>query len=139
MKYLLDTNICIYIIKQKPISVKQRFQSFDISDMGISIVTLGELEYGAAKSQNPSRNRQTLGIFCAPFEIVGLNPEDARVFGNIRADLEKRGQPIISTLPSAMNEQPQLAYLSLIRELLNCPSGEKNQILNQHLDSFTNI
>jgi tRNA(fMet)-specific endonuclease VapC len=57
MKYLLDTNICIYIIKQKPISVKQRFQSFDISDMGISIVTLGELEYGAAKSQNPSRNR----------------------------------------------------------------------------------
>ncbi|BBD55312.1 tRNA(fMet)-specific endonuclease VapC [Planktothrix agardhii] len=94
MKYLLDTNICIYIIKQKPISVKQRFQSFDISDMGISIVTLGELEYGAAKSQNPSRNRQTLAIFCAPFEIVGLNPEDARIFGNIRADLEKRGQPI---------------------------------------------
>lgn len=94
MKYLLDTNICIYIIKQKPISVKQRFQSFDISDMGISIVTIGELEYGAAKSQNPSRNRQTLAIFCAPFEIVGLNPEDARIFGNIRADLEKRGQPI---------------------------------------------
>ncbi|CAD5928677.1 type II toxin-antitoxin system tRNA(fMet)-specific endonuclease VapC [Planktothrix agardhii] len=94
MKYLLDTNICIYIIKQKPISVKQRFQSFDISDMRISIVTLGELEYGAAKSQNPSRNRQTLAIFCAPFEIVGLNPEDARIFGNIRADLEKRGQPI---------------------------------------------
>ncbi|MCF3607720.1 PIN domain-containing protein [Planktothrix agardhii 1033] len=58
------------------------------------MVTLGELEYGAAKSQNPSRNRQTLAIFCAPFEIVGLNPEDARIFGNIRADLEKRGQPI---------------------------------------------
>lgn len=94
MKYLLDTNICIYIIKQKPLSVKQRFQSFDISNMGISIVTLGELEYGAAKSQNPSHNRQTLAIFCAPFEIVGLNPEDARIFGNIRADLEKRGQPI---------------------------------------------
>ncbi|WP_254173276.1 type II toxin-antitoxin system tRNA(fMet)-specific endonuclease VapC [Planktothrix pseudagardhii] len=94
MKYLLDTNICIYIIKQKPISVKQRFEVINSSDIGISIITLGELEYGAAKSQNPSRNRKTLAIFCAPFEIVGLNQEDAQIFGNIRADLESRGQPI---------------------------------------------
>ena len=94
MIFLLDTNICIYIIKERPISVKQRFQTVNTPDMGISIVTLAELEYGAAKSQNPSRNRETLKTFCAPFEIVSLNPEDARIFGNIRADLEKRGQPI---------------------------------------------
>jgi tRNA(fMet)-specific endonuclease VapC len=94
MKFLLDTNICIYIIKEKPLSVKKRFQSVNSSDIGISIVTVAELEYGAAKSQNPPRNRQTLTTFCIPFEIVGLNPEDARIFGNIRADLERQGQPI---------------------------------------------
>lgn len=68
----------------------------DPSDVGISIVTLAELEYGTAKSQNPERNRQTLATFCAPFEIVGLSQEDARILGNIRADLERRGQPIAS-------------------------------------------
>ena len=94
MRFLLDTNICIYVIKQKPISVKQRLQAINSSDIGISIVTLAELEYGAAKSQNPERNRQILTTFCAPFEIVGLSEEDARILGNIRADLERRGQPI---------------------------------------------
>ncbi len=94
MRFLLDTNICIYVIKQKPSSVKQRLQAIESSDVGISIVTLAELEYGAAKSQNPERNRQILSTFCAPFEIVGLSEEDARILGNIRADLERRGQPI---------------------------------------------
>lgn len=94
MKFLLDTNICIYVIKQKPISVKQRFQAANSSDMGISIVTLAELEYGAAKSQNPERNRKILTTFCVPFEIVGLSEEDARILGNIRANLERRGLPI---------------------------------------------
>ncbi len=94
MRFLLDTNICIYVIKQKPSSVKQRLQAIDSSDIGIFIVTLAELEYGAAKSQNPERNRQILTTFCAPFEIVGLSEEDARILGNIRADLERRGQPI---------------------------------------------
>jgi len=94
MRFLLDTNICIYVIKQKPSSVKQRLQAIDPSDVGISIVTLTELEYGAAKSQSPERNRQILTTFCAPFEIVGLSQEDARILGNIRADLERRGQPI---------------------------------------------
>lgn len=94
MRFLLDTNICIYVIKQKPSSVKQRLQAIESSDVGISVVTLAELEYGAAKSQNPERNRQILTTFCDPFEIVGLSEEDARILGNIRADLDRRGQPI---------------------------------------------
>ncbi len=94
MRFLLDTNICIYIIKQKPISVRQRFQSVNTGHIGISIVTLAELEYGAAKSKNPIRNRETLKVFCAPFEIIDFNEEDARIFGKIRTDLEQRGQPI---------------------------------------------
>jgi tRNA(fMet)-specific endonuclease VapC len=94
MKFLLDTNICIYIIKQKPISVKQRLQTVNPSDIALSIITLAELEYGAAKSHNPSRNRKTLNTFCNPFEIIGFNPENAQIFGEIRTELEKRGQPI---------------------------------------------
>ncbi|HIK09129.1 MAG TPA: type II toxin-antitoxin system VapC family toxin [Oscillatoriaceae cyanobacterium M33_DOE_052] len=94
MRFLLDTNICIYILKRKPISVLQRFQKIDAADIGLSIVTLAELEYGAAKSQNPERNRAALETFLQPFEIVGLTANDARQFGEIRADLERRGELI---------------------------------------------
>lgn len=94
MKYLLDTNICIYIIKQRPESVLQRFRVMNQNDLGLSIVTVAELEYGAAKSQNPQLNRVRLDNFRRPFQVVGLSDEDVRVFGEIRADLEQRGMPI---------------------------------------------
>jgi len=94
MRFLLDTNICIYVIKQKPLRVKERLQTIESGEIGISIITLAELEYGAAKSQNPQRNRETLTRFCLPFQIVAFCPEDAQKFGEIRATLEQRGQPI---------------------------------------------
>ncbi|GEM_PF-6321038 len=59
MRFLLDTNICIYVIKQKPLRVKERLQTIESGEIGISIITLAELEYGAAKSQNPQGNRET--------------------------------------------------------------------------------
>ncbi|MGC1197902.1 MAG: type II toxin-antitoxin system VapC family toxin [Geitlerinemataceae cyanobacterium] len=94
MKYLLDTNICIYIMKQRPESVLQRFRVMNQNDLGLSIVTVAELEYGVAKSQNPPLNRSRLDNFRRPFQVVGLSDEDVRVFGDIRADLEQRGTPI---------------------------------------------
>ncbi len=94
MKFLLDTNICIYVIKQKPLLVKERLQKIAPREIGLSIITLAELEYGAAKSQNPQRNRETLNRFCSPFQIVNFSPEDAQKFGEIRAILEQRRQPI---------------------------------------------
>ncbi|MDJ1173562.1 type II toxin-antitoxin system tRNA(fMet)-specific endonuclease VapC [Roseofilum capinflatum] len=94
MRFLLDTNICIYAIKQKPLIVKERLQKVNTGDVGISIITLAELEYGAAKSQNPQRNRETLTRFCSPFQIVDFCPEDAQKFGQIRATLEQQGEPI---------------------------------------------
>jgi tRNA(fMet)-specific endonuclease VapC len=94
MKYLLDTNICIYIMKQRPESVLQRFRVMNQKDLGLSIVTVAELEYGVAKSQNPPLNRSRLDNFRRPFQVVGLSDEDVRVFGEIRADLEQRGTPI---------------------------------------------
>ncbi|AFY85301.1 type II toxin-antitoxin system tRNA(fMet)-specific endonuclease VapC [Oscillatoria acuminata] len=94
MKFLLDTNICIYVIKQKPLRVKERLQKIDTGEVGLSIITLAELEYGAAKSQKPQGNREALTRFCLPFQIVDFSPEDAQNFGEIRANLERRGQPI---------------------------------------------
>lgn len=94
MRYLLDTNICIYIMKQRPESVLQRFRVMNQNDLGLSIVTVAELEYGVAKSQNRPLNRIRLDNFRRPFQVVGLSDEDVRVFGEIRADLEQRGTPI---------------------------------------------
>lgn len=94
MKYLLDTNICIYIIKQKPSIVLERLQKVKINEIGISIITLAELEYGVAKSDFPERNKLALIKFLAPFEILSFSETAAAIYGRIRSDLEKKGQII---------------------------------------------
>ncbi len=94
MKYLLDTNICIYIIKQKPPQVIQRLQRLNINDIGISVITLAELEYGISKSSFPERNKLALIQFLAPFMILSFSEAAAEVYGKVRSDLEKSGQII---------------------------------------------
>ena len=94
MKVMLDTNICIYIIKQKPRSVLERFAAFPVGDLGISVITLAELEYGASKSSEPDRNREALEQFVSPLEIAVLDRPATSIYGKIRALLEKRGRPI---------------------------------------------
>ncbi|MEH2309822.1 type II toxin-antitoxin system tRNA(fMet)-specific endonuclease VapC [Nostoc sp.] len=91
MRYLLDTNICIYLIKQKPQKVLDRFQTLSISDLGISSITVAELEYGVAKSQQQEKNRIALMQFLLPLEIVEFNQSSATIYGSIRSDLESRG------------------------------------------------
>jgi len=66
MRYMLDTNMCIYIIKKKPSRVLERFKTFPVSEIGISAITLSELEYGISKSSKPNQNRQALIGFLAP-------------------------------------------------------------------------
>ncbi len=94
MKVLLDTNICIYIIKRQPSSVLERFSRFAIGDIGISVVTLAELEYGVSKSRDVKRNRHALDQFISPLEVAHFDQDAARVYGMIRALLEQKGQPI---------------------------------------------
>lgn len=92
MRYLLDTNICIYLIKQKPQKVLDKFRSLTISDVGISSITVAELdEYGVAKSQQQEQNRTALLQFLLPLEIVEFNQAAATIYGTIRSDLESRG------------------------------------------------
>jgi len=91
---MLDTNICIYIIKNKPKSVKDRFREFEIGELCISIITVSELMYGAYKSEQTEKNLKAIESFLMPFEIVDYDYLASIEYGKIRADLEKKGQVI---------------------------------------------
>jgi len=94
MRYLLDTNICIYIIKQSPESVRKRFMQLKVGDIGVSAITYYELQFGVAKSQRPKENQLALTEFLAPLEVMDLPAAAAPVFGDIRATLQKNGTTI---------------------------------------------
>jgi len=92
--YLLDTNICIYIIKKKPIEVIKRFQKLPPGQVAISAITLSELQFGIEKSNFPEKNRDALEKFLIPLEIVNYDSEASIVYGRIRKHLESKGTPI---------------------------------------------
>ncbi len=94
MKLMLDTNICIYIIKQQPVAVLKRFLEYQIGDIGISSITLSELRYGVAKSAHQDKNSKALDEFIIPLEVISFDDAAAHVYGDIRAALEKAGTPI---------------------------------------------
>lgn len=94
MDYLLDTNICIYIIKKKPIEVFEKFKTLSFGSVGISTITLAELQLGVAKSANPEKNSNALNQFLTPLEIIDFGAKAAFEFGKVRAELERAGTPI---------------------------------------------
>jgi tRNA(fMet)-specific endonuclease VapC len=94
MEYLLDTNICIYIIKKKPSGVFEKFRKLAIGDVGISTITLAELQYGVEKSSDRIKNKEALEKFLTPLEIIDFGYEATIEYGKVRSDLEKKGTPI---------------------------------------------
>jgi tRNA(fMet)-specific endonuclease VapC len=94
MKLMLDTNVCIYLIKQHPPSILERFASHAVGDIGISVITLAELEYGVSKSSRPARNREALDQFIAPLEVASFDRRATAAYGKLRTTLEKKGQSI---------------------------------------------
>ena len=94
MRYLLDTNICIYIIKQKPEGVHQRFKQLSIGDIGISAITFCELQFGVANSANIEKNQLALTRFLGPLEIIDFPAGAASTYGSIKKHLFSRGTPI---------------------------------------------
>lgn len=94
MKYMLDTNICIYIIRQRPEHVLRRFKHLRPGDVCISSVTMAELRYGVEKSQHQKKNRSALDEFVSSLEIMPFDAEASSHYGRIRASLEKKGTPI---------------------------------------------
>ena len=90
---LLDTNICIYIINQKPSAVLERFKGFSTGEVGISSVVAAELAFGVEKTESV-RNKGALEIFLAPLSILPFDVGCAWAYGTLQAKLEKLGQPI---------------------------------------------
>ncbi len=94
MKYLLDTNICIYIIKKKPPEVIEKFNMNSFAEIGISSITVAELEYGVQKSKYYEQNRDALDQFLLPLIVVDFDFKAAFIYGEIRSELESQGIPM---------------------------------------------
>lgn len=94
MRYMLDTNICIYAIKHKPERVFIKLQEIDPEDVCISAVTYAELVHGVEKSAAVEKNRLALSLLLANIEIKDFDVKAADEYGKIRAYLERKGTPI---------------------------------------------
>ena len=90
---LLDTNICIHVINAKPPAVLERFRQYRMGEIGLCSVVAAELAYGVAKSGS-ARNRQALEMFLAPLIILPFDDAAVWSYGNLRAELERKGTPI---------------------------------------------
>ena len=94
MLYMLDTNICIYLIKRRSDELLKRMRVFRTGEIGVSVVTVAELQYGVSKSQNKERNQAALETFLLPLDIADFSFAVTVSYGDIRAQLERQGQPI---------------------------------------------
>ena len=93
MRYLLDTNTCVYALKRRG-NVVGRLGEHSPADIAVSVVTLAELWFGAAKSQKPESNRRAADAFCLPFEILPFDRSAAEAYARARLELERKGTPI---------------------------------------------
>ena len=95
MKYLLDTNICIYIINEKPEKVLRKFEQYPVYEFGISSITHAELQYGIEKSKNKKTNQDALDEFLLPLTILPFHGKNlVTCYGEIRVSLESKGKTI---------------------------------------------
>lgn len=121
--YLLDTNICIFLIKNTfPVLTKRIFATSG-NDLFLSSISIAEMEYGASKSQNREKNRKALLDFCIDFNILDFTAEDTEAYGIIRSYLEKEGNVIC---PYDM----QIAAQAMTRNLI---------VITNNYDEFARI
>lgn len=122
--YLLDTNICIYIIKKKPPEVLKKLKSKQLSDIFISSITVAELDYGVAKSNSPENNKISLIEFLSIFTLLPFNDKDAVEFGNIKALLSKKGKiigPMDLLIVSQAKSRNLIVVTNNVREFKRVP------------------
>jgi tRNA(fMet)-specific endonuclease VapC len=93
VRYLLDTNTCIYVINTRPPAVLERFLAHEIDGLGISVITVSELYWGVCKSGSV-RNQTALDRFLSPLTVIDFDQSAARKYGELRAHLDKQGTPI---------------------------------------------
>jgi tRNA(fMet)-specific endonuclease VapC len=93
-KYLLDTNICIYLTKQQHPALTARFQSLAENEVAMSVITYGELQFGAQKSQKPKQVLDALERLSLAIPVLAMTTDTSQHYGEIRAHLQKQGTPI---------------------------------------------
>lgn len=94
LRYLLDTNICIYIAKRKPINVLHKFENLSVGEVGMSTVTYGELLYGVQKSQHQKKSMTILTELITLIPVLPLETDVGKHYGKIRGKLEQQGKLI---------------------------------------------
>ena len=94
MKYMLDTNICIHVIKHKPETAIRNFLAHQPDELCISAITLAELLHGVEKSKYQDRNRLAVSMFLSGIAVLNFDSVAAQAYGELRADLEQNGTPI---------------------------------------------
>jgi tRNA(fMet)-specific endonuclease VapC len=127
---LLDTNICIYIINAKPPAVLERFKNYRLGEIGLCSVVTAELSFGVAKSGSV-RNRQALEMFLAPLTLLPFDERAAWAYGDLRAELERRGTPI-----GSLDTMIAAHALSQQATLVTNNSREFAQVPSLHLENW---
>ena len=124
MSYMLDTNICVYAIKNRPASVLRRLRANMERGLCISAITLGELRHGVENSASPAKNGQALLQFLSILEVLPFGDDAASEYGRIRAFLQKRGIPIgpLDTLIAAHAKSEDMTLVTNnVREFMRVP------------------
>lgn len=133
MRLMLDTNICIYIIKQKPAEVLARFNSYAVGDIAVSSITAAELWLGVWKSQQQERNQTALGQFLLPLLVVDFDQSAAATYGEVRATLERQGRPL-----GPLDMLIAAHALSLQLPLVTNNAGEFEQVQGLVVENWAN-
>ena len=94
MRYMLDTDACIHLIRHQSASLLEKLTSLPVGDAGVSSITVAELQYGVKKSDHPRQNAEALTMFLLPLSVADFNYQAAEAYGRIRAHLETAGIPI---------------------------------------------
>lgn len=94
MKYMLDTNICIELIRRQPANILNRITATRIGDVGVSMLTVAELQYGVSKNRSPEQNLAALEQFLLALTLADFGYDAAAAYGQLRAHLERKGTPI---------------------------------------------
>src|SRR3982751_975241 len=94
MLLLLDTDICIHLIREQPQAIVARFDKYAVGDIGISTITLAELEYGVSNSGKPAKNKEALDQFVTPLVVADFDRAATVSYGKLRTVLEKKGRMI---------------------------------------------
>jgi len=113
MLCMLDTNICIYLIRRKPMTVVERFKNYEPGDVAVSSISVAELQYGVCKSNRPDQNQIALAEFFLPLEVVAFDESAASHYGDIRNHLEKEGN-IIGSMDLLIAAHARSLSLTLI-------------------------